>query len=161
MDEQELLSVLVSNARRSTEDIARLLDEDEADVAAAIDKLETDNVIGGYQTVIDWDRVDDDHVRAEVECNVTLDRETSYDDIADRIARYPEVVGLELVSGEFDFLLRVECSTMRSVSEFVSDEIAPLPEVTRTVTHFVMNSYKERGVRFDDDDDDDRLSVTP
>lgn len=161
MDEQELLSVLVSNARRSTEDIARLLDEDEAAIETAIDELEANGVIGGYQAVVDWDRVDDDHVRAEIECNVTLDRETSYDDIADRIARYPEVVGLELVSGEFDFLIRVESATMRSVSEFVSDEIAPLPEVTRTVTHFVMNSYKERGVRFDDDDDDDRLSVTP
>lgn len=161
MDKQELLAVLASNARQSVSDIARQLEEEESTIEAAIESLEDDGVIGGYQAVIDWDSVDEDHVRAEVECNVALDRETSYDDIAARIARYPEVVGLELVSGDFDFLVRVECSTMQDVSTFVSNEIAPLPAVTRTVTHLVMTTYKERGVHFDDDNEDDRLSVTP
>jgi hypothetical protein len=45
---------------------------------------------------------------------------------------------------------------------FVSEQIAPIPEVTQTVTHFVMKTYKSRGLELTDhDDDDDRLSVSP
>jgi DNA-binding Lrp family transcriptional regulator len=50
---------------------------------------------------------------------------------------------------------------MHDVSQFVSEQIAPIPEVTQTVTHFVMETYKERGIEFDASDDDDRLSVSP
>lgn len=50
---------------------------------------------------------------------------------------------------------------MHAVSNFVSERIAPIPEVTKTVTHFVMDSYKEEGIELGDGDDDDRLSVSP
>jgi hypothetical protein len=36
-----------------------------------------------------------------------------------------------------------------------------VPEITQTVTHYVMESYKEHGIEFDDGDDDDRLSISP
>jgi hypothetical protein len=50
---------------------------------------------------------------------------------------------------------------MRDVSMFVSEQIAPIPEVTQTVTHFVMDTYKNRGLEFTDSDEDDRLSISP
>jgi len=50
---------------------------------------------------------------------------------------------------------------MGEVSRFVSEKVAPVPEITQTVTHYIMETYKDRGHRFDDGHDDDRLSVTP
>lgn len=161
MDERELLELLEDDARRSVADLARLLDASESDVEAAIERLEDTGTIAGYRTVIDWDEVDDERVRASVEVNVQLDRETDYDEIATRIARFPAVTALRLVSGDYDFEVVVEADSMRAVSRFVSDQVAPLPPVTQTVTHYVMESYKEAGVLLDDSDDDDRLSVTP
>jgi DNA-binding Lrp family transcriptional regulator len=157
---REVLDLLLEDARASTEDIARQTDLDEAAVAAAIEALEED-VVRGYQAIVDWDAVDEEHVRAEVELNVTLDRETGYDDVADRLARFPEVYSLELVSGEYDFLMVVEGDSMNDVSQFISEKVAPVPEITQTVTHYVMETYKDRGVEFGDGDDDDRLSVSP
>jgi len=161
MNQRELLELLVQDARRSTGDIARMVDADEDEVAAAIDELEESGVVGGYQAIVDWEETDEERVRAEVELNVTLDRETSYADIAERLARFPEVKTLQLVSGDYDFHMRVEGESMREVSRFISDQVAPVPEITQTVTHYVMDTYKERGVAFGDRDDDERLSVSP
>ncbi|QZA88703.1 Lrp/AsnC family transcriptional regulator [Salinarchaeum sp. IM2453] len=161
MDEQELIDLLLDDARRSTEDIARILNTDVESVEAAIKQLEEKGIIRGYQAVIDWGETSDERVRAEVELNVKLDRETSYIDIADRLVQFPEVESLQLVSGDYDFHMRVEGDSMREVSQFVSDQIAPIPEITQTVTHYVMDRYKENGVAFNGGDDDDRLSISP
>ena len=147
--------------RASTEDIARQTNTDPETVEEIIGELEDTGVVRGYRAVIDRDKLDDQPVRATVELNVTLDRETAYEDIADRIVRFPEVESLYLVSGEFDFVMGVEAESMRDVSAFVSDKIAPVPEITQTVTHYVMNAYKEQGIEMGDGDEDDRLSVSP
>lgn len=158
---REVLELLLSDARASTDDIARQTGLDEAAVADAVAALEESGVVRGYQAIVDWGQVGDEHVRAEVELNVTLDRETGYDDIAERLARFPEVYSLELVSGEYDFLMVVEGDSMNDVSRFISEKVAPVPEITQTVTHYVMETYKDRGVEFGDGDEDDRLSVSP
>ena len=158
---EEILELLCENARHSTADLARLAGVSEETVEATIADLEGEGIVQGYTAIVDWDAVADERVRAIVECNVTLDRETSYDDVAERLAGFPEVEGLQLVSGDYDFALEVEGENMREVSRFISDKVAPLPEITQTVTHYVMETYKQGGYRFGDGGDDDRLSVTP
>ncbi|MGM0591724.1 MAG: Lrp/AsnC family transcriptional regulator [Halobacteriota archaeon] len=162
MDEtRELLDLLCENARQSTTDLARQTGRSEAEIESALEALEADGIVRGYQAVVDWDRVEDEYVRAEVELNVELDRETKYEDIARRIAKFDEVSTLRLVSGTYDFDVEVVGESMHDVSAFVSDRIAPIPEVTQTVTHFVMKTYKDRGIELDDADEDDRLSISP
>ncbi len=158
---RELLDVLSTDARENVDDIARQLGVDVETVVQLIAELESEEIVHGYQAVIDWDKVDERHVAAFVELNVELDRETGYEQIADRIAKFPEVESLRLVSGDYDFAIEVNGESMQSVSRFISEQIAPIPEVTQTVTHFIMDTYKEGGIEFGDRDDDDRLSVSP
>jgi DNA-binding Lrp family transcriptional regulator len=161
MSNDEVLAVLQENARYSTDDIARQLEMEPEDVEATIEQLEEDGVIKGYQAVVDTRKLDEETVRAAVELNVTLDRETGYEDIATRLAKFEMVDSLHLVSGDFDFLMEVEAGSMREVSQFISDKVAPVPEITQTVTHYVMDTYKEQGILLGDGHDDDRLSVSP
>ena len=156
-----VLELLRENARYTTTDIARQTGASEDEVEAAIEDLESEGIVRGYRAVVDWGQVEEEHVRAAVELNVTLDRETSYQDIAERIGRFPEVAALRLVSGDYDFLMEVEGESMREVSHFISEKVAPVPEVTQTVTHYVMESFKEQGIDFGDGGEDDRLSISP
>lgn len=158
---RELLDALCANARTETADLARQTGLSEDEVEATIADLESEGTIRGYQAIVDWEAVDEDHARAAVELNVTLDRETGYAEVSDRLAKFPEVDSLHLVSGNYDFLMIVEASSVRKISRFVSEKVAPVPEVTQTVTHFVMETYKEGGIEMNDGDDDDRLSVSP
>jgi DNA-binding Lrp family transcriptional regulator len=158
---RELVDLLLEDAREDTETMARQLGRSQAEVEEMLDELEAEGSIVGYQAVVDWSKVDEDHVTAEVELNLELDRDTKYGQVARRITKFDEVTALHLVSGDYDFDVTVEAESMRAVSMFVSEQIAPIPEVTQTVTHFVMNTYKNRGIEFTDRDDDDRLSVSP
>ncbi|PSP88828.1 Lrp/AsnC family transcriptional regulator [Halobacteriales archaeon QS_4_69_34] len=160
-DRAELRALLSENARHSIADLARLADMDEAAVEATIEELESEGVIRGYQAVVDPSRVEPEPVRALVECNVTLDRETGYDDIAARLVEFPEANSLRLVSGDYDFALEVEGDSMSEVSRFIAEKVAPVPEITQTVTHYIMDTYKERGIEMSDGHEDDRLSVSP
>ncbi|WP_255150295.1 Lrp/AsnC family transcriptional regulator [Halorarius halobius] len=162
MDERdEILELLRENARYSTADLARMTGLDEAAVEDTVAALEEEGAVVGYRAVVDPAKLDPEPVQALVECNVTLDRETSYDDIADRLGRFPEVESLRLVSGDYDFALEVEAETMGEVSRFVSEKVAPVPEITQTVTHYVMETYKTNGHLFDETREDDRLSYSP
>jgi DNA-binding Lrp family transcriptional regulator len=162
MDERaELLDLLRENARYTTADLARMLGTDEEAVEERIAALEAEGVVVGYRAVVDPTKLEPEPVRAHVECNVTLDRETSYADIADRLAGFPEVESLSLMSGDYDFALEIEADSMGEVSRFVSEKVAPLPEITQTVTHYVMETYKSAGHRFEDGDGDDRLTYSP
>jgi DNA-binding Lrp family transcriptional regulator len=157
----EILDLLGENARYTTTDLARQTGLDEDEVEDVIAELEDDGVIRGYQAIVDYDSLENERVRATVELNVMLDRETGYDDIAERLAKFPEVTSLRLVSGDYDFQMEVEGDSMSEVSGFISEKVAPVPEITQTVTHYVMDSYKERGIEFGDGHDDDRLSISP
>jgi len=158
---RELVDLLLEDAREDTETMARQLGRSQDEVEEMLDELEAEGSILGYQAVVDWGKVDEDHVTAEVELNLELDRDTTYVQVANRIAKFDEVTALHLVSGDYDFDVTVEAESMRAVSMFVSEQIAPIPEVTQTVTHFVMKTYKNCGIEFTDRDDDDRLSVSP
>jgi len=160
-DHRELVGALLENARYSLEDLARQTELSEEAVESALEDLESAGTIQGYQAVVDWDELEEEHVEANVELNVELDRETGYDQIARRITKYPEVASLRLISGDYDFAVTVEGDSLHDVSQFVSEQIAPIPEVTQTVSHFVMETYKDRGIEFHSDGDDDRLSVSP
>jgi len=158
---RELVDLLLEDAREDTETMARQLGRSQDEVEEMLDDLEAEGSILGYQAVVDWGKVDEDHVTAEVELNLELDRDTTYVQVANRITKFDEVTALHLVSGDYDFDVTVEAESMRAVSMFVSEQIAPIPEVTQTVTHFVMKTYKNRGIEFTERDDDDRLSVSP
>jgi DNA-binding Lrp family transcriptional regulator len=160
---KDVLAVLRENARQSNADIARQTGLSEAEVERIVDELEEEGVVKGYTAIVDWEAVEegDEPARATVELNVTLDRETSYIDIAERIAKFPQVKSLRLISGDYDFDMEVEGDSMSEVSHFISDKIAPIPEITQTVTHYIMESYKEQGIEFGDGHDDDRLSISP
>jgi DNA-binding Lrp family transcriptional regulator len=157
----DVLGILRTDARTSVEDIARQTGLKEADVEEVIAELEDSGVIKGFQAVVDWDRVEDEPVRAVVELNVTLDRETSYNEVAERVAKFPNVESLQLVSGDYDLLMEVRGESMSEVSSFISEKVAPVPEITQTVSHYMMDTYKKRGIELGDGHDDDRLSVSP
>jgi DNA-binding Lrp family transcriptional regulator len=158
---RQLLAALTEDARQEPADLARQLGVDAERVTAAMATLEAEGAIRGYQAVVDWAETDEPRVEAELELNVELDRETGYEDVAKRVVKFSEVESLRLVSGDHDFAATVAAESMNDLSRFVAERIATIPEVTQTVTHFVMETYKDRGVEFEGGDEDDRLSVSP
>jgi len=159
IDMEEILEILEKNARASIEEIALMLGKSVEEVKEIIKKLEDDNVIVGYNTLINWDKSNKESVVALIEVRVTPQRGLGFDKVAERIYRYPQVKACYLMSGGFDLTVIVEGKTMKEVASFVAEKLAPIESVVSTATHFVLKKYKEEGVIFEEDTKDDREAL--
>lgn len=158
---RELLELLEHDARRPIKDLATMLGKPEFEVEDQIKKLEKDNIILGYNTMIDWHKFGDNSVTAMIEVNVAPQREVGFDTVAERIYRFDEVKTVYLMSGGFDLLVILEGKTLDKVADFVARRLSTIDGVTSTRTHFMLKAYKKDGTIIDDQEKDHRLVVTP
>jgi DNA-binding Lrp family transcriptional regulator len=163
MDEKalEILKILEGNSKLTPSEISEMTGILREDIEDIIKKLEDDGIILKYKTIVDWEKAGVEEVYAIIDVRVSLTREKGYDDIAKRIAKFPEVHAIRLVSGEYDFQVVVKGKTLKDVAFFVAEKISTIPEVRDTVTHFVLRTYKEEGVLLFADEEDRRLAIVP
>ena len=158
---ERILAVIEKNSRISVKELADLLGENEAAVAAEIAEMENEHIICGYHTLINWDKTSEEKVTALIEVKVTPQRGLGFDSIAERIYKYDEITSVYLMSGGFDFTVIIEGKTMKSVAQFVANKLSPLDSVLSTSTHFVLKKYKDYGRVLDAEEKDERMLVTP
>ncbi|MBE8538561.1 Lrp/AsnC ligand binding domain-containing protein [Geoglobus acetivorans] len=159
--EIEILKILENNSRISSNEIAEMLNMDVQEVEDIIKKYEDDGVILKYKTLINWEKAGVEEVYAIIDVRVNLSREKGYDDIAKRIAKFPEVHAVRLVSGEYDFQVVVKGKSLKDISFFIAEKISTIPEVRDTNTHFLLRTYKEEGALLFEDEEDRRLAIVP
>lgn len=133
---------------------------EEKEVADKIEKMEKENVIVGYKTIVNWDKTDKDVVVALIELRITPQRGEGFDKVAERIYKYPQVKSLYLMSGAYDLAVTIEGKSMKEVALFVAQKLAPMDSIISTATHFVLKKYKEEGIVFEDDEKDTRQVIT-
>jgi len=158
---QKILSLLKENARISLADICKRTGLTESEAAAEIKALEKSGVIRGYTAILSENTDDREQVKALIEVKVTPRREGGFDQVARRIAKYPEVTDVMLVSGSFDLLLTVQGSSLNEVANFVAAKLATIDGVLSTSTGFMLKKYKESGRIMEDTDEYERLKVCP
>ena len=155
----EILNLIENNSRLTSSDIAKMLGIPETDVIATIAQMEAEKIICGYNTIINWEKINDEKVNALIEVKVTPQRGTGFDKIADRIARFDEVDSVYLLSGAYDFLVQIKGKSMKDISFFVFNKLSALETVQSTTTHFVLKKYKDHGISLEDAPKSERENV--
>src|SRR5659263_55228 len=102
---KEILEILENDPKIKPKEIATMTGLTEAQVASKIKEMEKNGIIRKYKTVIDWEKAGEEYVYAIIELKVVLRSRTGYDTIAERIAKFPEVVSVRLISGGHDLSL--------------------------------------------------------
>lgn len=156
---KEILDIIEKNSKLTTEQLAAMLAMKEDDVKSAIASFEKDGVILGYNTMINWEKIDREQVTALIEVKVTPQRGEGFDKVAERIYKFPEVMDCYLMSGGFDLTVIIEGRTMKEVALFVAEKLSPLESVLSTATHFVLKRYKDKGIIFDKKPSDEREAI--
>lgn len=158
---EEILNILdKEKGNVSRAKIAQMLGMEEKEVADKIEKMEKENVIVGYKTIVNWDKTDKDVVVALIELRITPQRGEGFDKVAERIYKYPQVKSLYLMSGAYDLAVTIEGKSMKEVALFVAQKLAPMDSIISTATHFVLKKYKEEGIVFEDYEKDTRQVIT-
>ena len=158
----DILTLLEQNAKLTAEEIAVFLGASADDVQNEIKKMEEEQIICGYGTFINWNKTDSEFLTALIEVRVTPSRGQGFNNIAERIYQFEEVKSVYLMSGGYDLTVIIEGKSIKDISHFVSDKLAPLESILSTATHFVLKKYKDHGIIYKKrTDDDERMIVSP
>ena len=157
---ERILKHLEKNSRIDLHDLAVMLGIKDAELANEIASMEKEHIICGYTTLVNWDNTDKEIVTALIEVKVTPQRGMGFESLAERIAKFPEVTSVYLMSGGFDFMVLIEGKSMKEVSRFVFEKLSVLETVLSTSTHFVLKKYKDHGVELTEDKKDERIMVS-
>lgn len=152
----KILKILANDARCPIEDIAVMSGLSKSEVETEIRELEAAGLIRGYKAVIDWEKLDNASVSALIELKVIPQDKFGFEKIAETIMKYKAVETVYLMSGSYDLCVIVKGKPFQEVAMFVAKELATMPEITSTATHFVLRRYKELDVELVDSEKDDR-----
>ncbi|MCQ2081239.1 MAG: Lrp/AsnC family transcriptional regulator [Lachnospiraceae bacterium] len=158
---EQILSIVEKNSRIEVKELAIRLGADELLVANELKAMEDEGIICGYHTMIDWEKTSIEKVSAIIEVRITPQRGQGFDNLAERIYKYPEVNSVYLISGGYDLLVSLEGKSLKEISSFVSHKLSTLDGVLSTATHFILKKYKDHGTILNKSNEDTREIVTP
>jgi len=159
--DRKILKLLQEDARLTPEQIAGRLGITADEAREAVARLEKSKAILAYKAVVNPEAEDADLVEAVIDVKVRPKRGLGFHDVARRIARFPEVKSLYLMSGGSDFMVFMQGRSLKEIASFITDTLATLEDVEETVSHFALKLYKKDGVLIEDDESSGRLPVTP
>jgi DNA-binding Lrp family transcriptional regulator len=137
--DQQLISSLREDARRSTSEIARRLGVSRSTINSRIRRLEETGVILGYTVMFG-----DDYARRQVEAHVLIvvnQKLTgrTYLELRD----LPQVNALYAVSGDYDLMAEIAAESTAEISQ-VLDRIGNLEGVERTNSSLILETKFRR-----------------
>lgn len=153
----KILSILKDNPRLNDAQIAAMVGLTEEEVGEKIAEYERGGVICGYNTVINWEKLEQaEKVTAIIELKVTPRKDTGFEAIAEEIMAFDEVESVNLMSGGYDFSVCVTGQTFQGIAMFVAKRLAPIDSVISTTTHFILKRYKQDGIIISSGVEDER-----
>ena len=136
-----ILSALQHNAKITNRDLAAKVHLSQSSCLTRVRKLEQAKVITAYHA-----RLDLNQLCRFVKCLVTVSvsGQTKQDVAAFQahVAATPEILECYVVSGSFDFLLKVVAPNMQAYLEITDELIQAVPSEMNLNTHVVMEEIK-------------------
>lgn len=159
---KKVLKLLLEGEAVSTASMASILGASEAEIDAALAQLKADKTFLGWRPVIDPQAVAENEVHALIEVSIIPERDGGFNRIAERIARFDQVLTCYLMSGGYDLMVIVRGENLLSVATFVSEKLSTLGVVQSTATRFMLRCYKIDGFLIQSlREEDERPAVSP
>ena len=142
---KDILKILENDARTTPRQIATMTGTPQAEVTRLIKQAQQDRIIMKYKAIVNWDKVENEHVFALIEVKLEPQKDVGFDSIAERIYRFPQAQSVYLVSGTYDLQVLVVGKSNHEIANFVSQKLSHIDGVKGTNTQFVLKRYKEDG----------------
>jgi Lrp/AsnC family leucine-responsive transcriptional regulator len=137
-----LLQELQSEARITNSALAERVSLSESACLRRVRNLERSGLIQGYAAVVDQHKAG---YPVDVFVNITLDRQQQADLAAfeEAVRKVPEVMECYLMSGEYDYLLRVVVSDNADFERIHARHLTRLPGVARVHSSFALRTVQK------------------
>ena len=140
-----ILDALQERARISNVELADRVHLSESACLRRVRALEEAGVIAGYSAMVDPVRVG---LPSAVFVQLTLQRQdqTDLDAFEEAVQNIPEVMECYLMTGEFDYLLRIVVSDASDYERVHRQHLTRLPGVARVQSSFTLRTVRKANV---------------
>ncbi|MBQ0156617.1 MAG: Lrp/AsnC family transcriptional regulator [Bacteroidales bacterium] len=142
-----ILQELQQNSRLTNKELAARIHLSTTPTFERHRRLEREGYIKMYTAIIDADRIDRSFA---VYCNISfkqINRELA-DNFREIVSSWEEVTECYNVSGDCDFLMKVNVRGMKEYQEFILHKVGELDYIGRVQSVFVMETLKQNyGIR--------------
>ena len=113
----KILDILQNDGRISNIKLAEAVNLSATAALARVQKLVKDGFILGYEAKLNPDMLNASFV---VFVEILLDKTTPnvLDEFSDAVMQYPEIVECHMISGGFDFVVKIRCASMENSARF-------------------------------------------
>ena len=138
----KILDILQTDGRISNSKLAELVNLSPTAVMARVQKLTKDEFILVYEAKLNPNKLNASFL---VFVEVLLDKTTPnvLEDFIDAVTQYPEIVECHMVSGGFDFLIKLRSAGMEEFRRIAGQILWQLPGVKETRSYPVMQIVKD------------------
>lgn len=137
----QLLRLLQKNAKLTVKELAKEVNLSTSPVFERVKRLEQEGFVKRYAAVLDAEKLNRGFT---VFCQIKLkihDRSVGYDFVKE-ILEIEEVAECYNISGDFDFLLKVQVRDMKHYQDFVFNKLGSVDSIGSTHSTFVMAEVK-------------------
>ena len=136
-----ILSLLQNNAHLTIKEIAAEVNISLTPVHERIKKMENEGIIEKYVTVLNKKKLGQSLI---VYCNISLFKQSAddFNIFNETISHLPEVVESSVVSGAFDYIIKIIVPDMDAYYLFHQQKLANIKCVSTINSFFVMNEVK-------------------
>ncbi len=137
----QILRALQENARLTTKELAARVNLSTTPVFERMKRLEKEGFIKKYVAVLDAEKLGRGFT---VFCSVKLKQMTQSvaRDFISVIRDVPQVAECYNISGEYDYLLKIQAPDMKYYNEFIINVLGNIDAIGSTLSSFVMNEIK-------------------
>ncbi|MFN3782689.1 MAG: Lrp/AsnC family transcriptional regulator [Spirosomataceae bacterium] len=139
--DRDILAYLQADAKLTTKELAARLNLSPTPVYERVRRMEQEGVIKRYVAIVDRDKIGKDLM---VLCNIRL-KEHARDagmGFVEAIRKMEEVIECLNISGDYDFMIKVVVTDMKSYQNFIMNKLASLDNIGSTQSIFVMSEIK-------------------
>ena len=137
--DRELLRSLQADARATNAELAQRIGLSPSACLRRLQRLESSGVIRAYTAVLDGEALGRGST-VFIEVTLTGQSGAVLDAFERAVAACPDVLECHLMSGDFDYLLRVAVADMRDYERVHRQHVAAFPHVARVRTAFAMRA---------------------
>ena len=139
---EQILQELKKDGRMSNIDLADKVGLSPSACLRRVQDLERQGIISGYRAVIN-NRKLGKGFSAFVTVGLSIHTKDAQLAFEQAIAQSDEVLECHNVTGNYEYLLRVETTDLMAYKRFHTDVLGDLPQVATISTHVVMDSTKD------------------
>ena len=141
----KILKLLQQNARIPMTELAEKVGLSTTPVTERVRRLERDNLITGYHAHLNPHALGQS-LLVFVELKLRSKSGNIFEDFKREVLKIPQILECHLVSGEYDYLIKVRLPNMSAYRDMLGNILLQLPAASESRSYVVMEEVKEEVV---------------